>query len=72
VQDIFLKARDFQHCIHPLAEPAYKAAMEALIQAARLNNDAKHIREILEGAIRTAGIIHDRMYSFQLQYSPND
>jgi hypothetical protein len=38
----------------------------------KINNDAKHIREILEGAIRMAGIIHDRTYSFQLQCSPND
>ena len=45
---------------------------KTLMQAARLNNDAKHIREILEGAIRTAGMMHDRTYSFQMKCSPND
>ena len=45
---------------------------KTLMQAARLHNDAKHIREILEGAIRTAGMMHDRTYSFKMQCSPND
>ena len=31
VRDVFLKARDMAHCIHPLAAPAYKAAVDALM-----------------------------------------
>jgi hypothetical protein len=45
---------------------------KTLMQAARLQNDAKHIRDILEGAIRTAGMMHDRTYSFHMKCSPND
>ena len=42
LRDVFLKARDMAHCIHPLAAPAYKAAVDALmmkIQDRNLNSE---------------------------------
>ena len=42
------------------------------MQAAKLNDEAKRIREIVEGAIRTAGFTQDRSYQMRMKCSAND
>ena len=44
-RDVFLKARDMAHCIHPLAAPAYKAAVDALMKKIQDRNFDSEIED---------------------------